>query len=115
MNWGLEIAKLLYVTIVGVVLFLFFSLFLDVFCFAVGGGWQPLLGKWPVFGGTVSAAFYSPPGAVISLLLGFGIMARVILGDKTPAMLDFLDKRDRAVELVSVDASREDVNIDEEE
>lgn len=90
-NWGLEILKFIYVLIVSVTLFLFFTLVLDVFCWVTFGGWKPLLGKWPVFSGTVSAALYSPFWHVFSLLLGFGIMARVILGDRTPGLLEGLD------------------------
>lgn len=81
---------MLYVLLVSIVLFLFFGLMLDVFCFLAFGGWNPLLGSWPIFSGTVSSAFYSSGGSVISLIIGFSLMARVILGQNIPTVLLFL-------------------------
>lgn len=101
-NWPLEIAKFLYVTVLSLVLFFFFSLLLDTFCFLAFGGWNPLLGKWPIFTGTVSAGFYSPLGSVISLLLGLGTMARVILDDRVPIALEFLVSKDEEGNLAEI-------------
>ena len=88
----LELAKLAYVLVMGCVLFLFFALLLDAFCVMAFGGWNPLLGSWPIFSGTVSAGLYSPVGSVVSLLIGLMLMARVMLGDRTPGLLLFLTK-----------------------
>ena len=57
-HFGLELGRYLVFTVVGVVLFLFFTLFLDVVSLVIGGGWNPLLGEWPIFSGTVSAVVY---------------------------------------------------------
>ncbi|MEM7037371.1 MAG: hypothetical protein AAF570_10350 [Bacteroidota bacterium] len=106
-HWSLEIAKFGYVTVVSLVLFLFFCLMLDMFCWLFFGGWDPLLGKWPIFSGTMSAAFYAPFGSVLSLLIGLGIMARVMLGEKTPTVLEFMLKSESGQE---DDALKESAN-----
>ncbi|MEM6269758.1 MAG: hypothetical protein AAF998_09990 [Bacteroidota bacterium] len=91
--WSLEIAKVLYALVMTVVLFLFFTLVLDAFCLLAFGNWNALLGKWPIFSGTVNSAFYSPPLPVISLLIAFTAMGRIILGGHTPYILSFLEAR----------------------
>jgi hypothetical protein len=85
-----EAIKFLYVLLVAGMVFLFFCLLLDLFGWAVGGGWNPLLGSWPIFSGTVSAVVYGSMGTVLALLLGVGAIARIILWDRVPVMLDFL-------------------------
>lgn len=86
-NWLLEIARFIYGFVFLAVLFLFFTLLLDAFCLLAFGGWNALLGKWPIFSGTVNSALYSPPAHVISLLTGLAIMARIIQGDRIPYIL----------------------------
>jgi hypothetical protein len=91
-NWPLEIGKFSYALLMSIVLFLFFTLLLDAFCLLAFGSWNSLLGSWPIFSGTVNSAFYSPWAHVLSLVMGQGIMARIILGGRTPYILSFLEK-----------------------
>jgi hypothetical protein len=88
---GLEVGRFVVFMVVGVVLFLFFTLLLDLVGLVVGGGWNPLLGDWPIFSGTVSAMLYSAKGSVIILLLSFGVLMRLLIGPVTPSILSFLD------------------------
>jgi hypothetical protein len=90
----LEVIKFVYVLIVASMVFLFFCLLLDLFTLLVGGGWNPLLGSWPIFSGTVSAVVYGGFWTVASLVLGVGVVGRVILWDRHPVMLDFLGQPD---------------------
>lgn len=85
LNWQ-EISKWLYVLVISIFLFLFFCLLLDGFCFLAFGGWQPLLGKWPIFSGTVSIAFYGSPLLLAVLVFGLAGVSRLILGDDVPGL-----------------------------
>ena len=69
-------------------MFLFFCLFLDLFCFLAFGGWQPLLGQWPIFSGSVSLVFFGDPWKVLLLILGLAGTARIMLGKRVPAVLE---------------------------
>lgn len=93
---GLEIGRYLVFTTVGVVLFLFFTLFLDVVGLFIGGGWNPLLGDWPIFSGTVSAMVYGSKASVITLILSFGVIARLVAGPVTPSIIAFLEPKAEA-------------------
>ena len=83
----MEVAKWIYGLIVGGMVFLFFCLTLDLFCFWIGSGWNPLLGAWPIFAGTVSAVFYSDFVTCILLLLGLAVIARLVIWDRIPGIL----------------------------
>ncbi len=76
--------------VVATVLFLFFCLFLDAFCWICFGGWQPLLGQWPIFSGSVSLAYFGENWKVIILGLGLAGTARIILGKKVPWLVAYL-------------------------
>lgn len=86
-NIGREIIKWLYVFTVAAVMFLFFCLFLDVFSYVFLGGWRPLIGKWPIFSGTVSSIIYGPPFLVAFLLIGLAGIGRITLGNDVPGIL----------------------------
>ena len=86
MNLGIEIGKWVYVFIVSTVVFLFFCLFLDLFCL-VFFGWNPLLGAWPIFSGTISLLVYGNPAMVLILVLALTSIARIMLGDRIPLLL----------------------------
>jgi hypothetical protein len=86
----LEGLKILYGLFVGGIVFLFFCLLLDVFALTVAGGWNPLLGSWPIFSGTVASVIYGEWGVVLCLLIGVGTIARIILWDRTPFLLAFV-------------------------
>ena len=73
--------------IIAMVLFLFFCLFLDAFCFLFLGGWQPLVGKWPIFSGSISLFFYADPWKVLILVLGMGGLARILIGKSVPGVV----------------------------
>ena len=83
MKWGLEIAKWIYVFSISAVLFLFFCLFLDLFCLLFFG-WNPLVGPWPIFSGTISVVYYGHPGMVFILCVCLAAMARIMLGKREP-------------------------------
>lgn len=93
-NWLMEMARFVYGFVVLAVLFLFFTLLLDAFCLLAFDGWNALLGKWPIFSGTVNSALYSPPAHVISLLIGLAIMARIIQGDRIPYLLQIIFEKE---------------------
>lgn len=86
MNWGLEIGKWIYVLVVSTVVFLFFCLFLDLFCL-VFFGWNPLLGAWPIFSGTISLLVYGNPVMVLVLVAALASIARIMLGERIPYLL----------------------------
>lgn len=90
----LETLKFLYGLAVSGVLFLFFCLLLDLFCLWVGGGWDPMLGTWPIFTGTVGIVFYGPSSSSIGLVLGLGIVARLVMWNKVPALLEGLAQQE---------------------
>lgn len=84
MNWGLEIAKFIYCTAISALLFLFFTLVLDLIVLLVGGGWNPILGDWPIFSGTISVVYYGDKLMVTTLVICLGWMGRMVLGDRVP-------------------------------
>lgn len=86
----LEILKFLYGLVVAGMLFLFLCLILDLYACWVGGGWNPLLGSWPIFRGTVGELLYGSWGMIICLLSGLGGIARIVLWQHTPSLLSFL-------------------------
>lgn len=90
MKTGIEIAKWGYTLIVSMVMFLFFCLFLDLFCFLAFGGWQPLLGNWPIFSGSVSLVFFGDPWKVLILIFGLAGTARIMLGSRMPGLLEMI-------------------------
>lgn len=92
LNIGLEIAKFFYTLLVGGMIFLFFCLSLDSFCWIVAGGWNTFLGAWPIFSGTVSVLVYGSWGAVLFLLACYGLICRIVLWDSIPTLLEFLLK-----------------------
>ena len=61
-----------------------------MFCLVAFGGWQPLLGKWPIFSGTVSLVYFGDPWKVIVLILGLAGTARIMLGKRVPGLLEAL-------------------------
>ena len=81
--------KWIYAFSVAAVMFLFFCLLLDLFCYGVYGGWRPLLGKWPIFSGTVSSVVYAPIGLVIFLVVCLAGIARIVMGRSVPEFLLF--------------------------
>ena len=85
--FGKEILKWIYAFAVAAVMFLFFCLLLDLFCYAVYGGWRPLLGKWPIFSGTVSSVIYAPVGLVIFLVVCLAGISRIVMGNNVPEVL----------------------------
>jgi hypothetical protein len=87
---ALEAIKFLYSLLVGGIVFLFFCLLLDLFGWVAGGGWNPLLGSWPIFSGTVASVVFGDFVTVSALLLSMGGIARIILWDREPLVLDFL-------------------------
>ncbi len=90
----LEISKCVYAMLVATMVCLFFCLLLDLLGYVVGGGWNVLLGAWPIFSGTVSAVVYGSWGTVLCLLLGLGLIARIILWDSTPSLLTLFWQQD---------------------
>lgn len=84
----LEILKTMYSFVMAGFVFLFFCLLLDVFGWAVAGGWNPLLGSWPIFSGTVAAVVYGSWGTVLCLGVGVALIARIILWDRTPLLIE---------------------------
>lgn len=82
-----ELVRWLYVTVVGIVLALFFTLLLDGFCFLAFNGWQPLLGPWPIFSGSVGVVYFGNGWSVLALVIGLGSVGRIMLGDREPVML----------------------------
>jgi hypothetical protein len=89
---ALETAKWIYGLLVAGMLFLFFCLVLDLLSYWIGSGWNPLLGQWPIFSGTVAAIGYSNPVMVVSLLLGAAAIARLVIWDQVPGLLSLLMK-----------------------
>lgn len=87
-----EIFKWLYGLFLGCLVFLFLCLLLDVFCYWIGGGWNPLLGEWPIFSGTLVATVYSDGFTVGCLLLGFSAICRLVMWNWVPEILGFLMK-----------------------
>lgn len=71
-------------------MFLFLCLILDSFCFMVGGGWQPLLGNWPIFSGTISLVYFGSTWKVIFLILGLVGTARIMLGARLPTVIKLM-------------------------
>ena len=86
---------------VSVIVFLFFCLFLDLFCFLAFGGWNPLLGNWPVFKGTVSILPYDDPWKVLILVLGLAGIARILIGKITPGLITMMFQKEEAAALES--------------
>ncbi len=82
-----ELAKWIYGLLMGGMLFLFFCLVLDGISYWIGSGWNPLLGEWPIFSGTVAAISYSNGWIVSTLLLGVAGIARLLIWDKVPGIL----------------------------
>lgn len=83
----LEVVKCAYAMLVASMVCLFFCLLLDLLGFVAGGGWNVLLGAWPIFSGTVAAVVYGSWGTVLCLLIGLGVIARIILWDSMPSLL----------------------------
>lgn len=102
----LEIGRFIVFSTVAVVMFLFFSLFLDVVGLVVGGGWNPLLGDWPIFSGTVSAMAYGDKLSVAALVLSLGLIARMVAGPVTPAIIAFLEPKSDSEALASPEKDR---------
>jgi hypothetical protein len=94
----LEMGRFVVFTTVAVVMFLFFTLLLDVVGLVLGGGWNPLLGDWPIFSGTVSAVVYSSKLSVAALLVSLGLIARLVAGPETPGIIAFLEPREASRE-----------------
>ena len=90
----LECLKWVYAMAVAAMVCLFFCLLLDVLGYVVGGGWNVLMGAWPIFSGTVAAVVYGSWGTVLCLLVGFASIARIILWDSTPSLLQVLWQQD---------------------
>lgn len=86
MKYLLELGKWTYGFLWGSLIFLFFCLVLDVIGFWVGSGWNPLLGRWPMFSGTVSAVAYSDGATVFVLMVAFAGICRLVIWDRTPAV-----------------------------
>ena len=82
-----ELAKWIYGLLIGGMLFLFFCLVLDGISYWIGSGWNPLLGEWPIFSGTVAAIGYGNGWTVGSLLLGVAGISRLLIWDKVPGLL----------------------------
>ena len=91
-DWILEVCKWIYGALIGATIFLFFCLCLDGFSYWVCSGWNPLLGQWPIFSGTRSVVFYGDRLTLIVLLVGFFGIARLVIWDRVPVMLQFLVK-----------------------
>jgi hypothetical protein len=100
MDWGLEVAKLLWSVLAALIFLLIFVFLLDVFVYVISGGWiNPEdgrnIGDWPIVSGTIRAALYSPLSHVSGIVFGLGVMARVMLGNHTPILLGFLDAKEK--------------------
>jgi hypothetical protein len=89
---ALEVAKWVYGWWMGAMVFLFFCLVLDFIGYWIGGGWNPLLGQWPIFSGTLSAVFYDAFWRVLLLMLGLACMGRLVIWNRVPGLLGFLVK-----------------------
>ena len=83
----LEIAKWIYGLVMGSMLFLFFCLVLDAVCYWIGSGWNPLLGSWPIFAGTVGAVLYNDVATVVLLVAGLAVIGRLIIWDRVPPIV----------------------------
>jgi len=94
----LEIFKWLYLFLMSAVLFLFFCLILDSFCYLVGGGWQPLLGHWPIFSGSISLLYFGSFWKVACLLLGLVGTARIMLGKRVPMLIQMVFSEESGVD-----------------
>lgn len=82
-----EILKFIYCIMLALACILCFALVIDLLSLAIAGGWQWELGKFPAVSGTLrslsdSGAFYT-----ISLLVGSGSIARMIMGETVPFFL----------------------------
>lgn len=88
----LELGKWIYGLLVAGMLFLFFCLLLDLFSYWIASGWNPMLGQWPVFSGTVAALGYGSPATVICLVGACAAIARLIIWDRVPGLLQWAVK-----------------------
>jgi hypothetical protein len=91
-HFGIEALRFLLVLGIGLVLFLFFTLILDVIGWVAYGGWNPLLGSWPIFASTVSITFYGGKAAVAILIISYGILCRMVAGPVNFGVLHVLGK-----------------------
>jgi hypothetical protein len=88
----LEFGKWVYGLVMAGMLFLFFCLLLDLFSYWIASGWNPMLGQWPVFSGTVAALGYGSPATVICLLFAAAAIARLMMWDRIPGLLQLAVK-----------------------
>ena len=84
-----EIFTLIYAGAFGMLLLLFFCLVLDVFC-GLLFGWNPLVGTWPIFSGTVSAFVYGEVWLILVLLIGIAGSTRFALGKREIYLIEWL-------------------------
>lgn len=91
-RFGLEIGRFVLFLAIGLLLFLFLTLVLDVVGYVSFGGWNPHLGSWPIFGSTISVAVFGSKIPLVVLILSYGILCRMIVGPVTPGVLRWLDR-----------------------
>lgn len=89
-----EILKFLYCILIAFAGILAFAFVIDLLSLAIAGQWQWELGRFPAVSGTIrslsdSGLFYS-----LSLLIGSGGIARMIMGSTTPFFLAQDEKSD---------------------
>jgi hypothetical protein len=94
---GLEIGRFVLFLVIGLMLFLFLTLVLDVVGYVAFGGWNPHLGAWPVFGSTISVAVFGSKLPLVVLILSYGILCRMIVGPVTPGILRWLDREQKTL------------------
>ena len=80
-----EITKFIYCMLLAGITVISIALFLDLFCLIFLGGWHPLTGKFPIVKGSLHSFYF--PAATFWLLVGFGGMARMMLGKHIPSLL----------------------------
>ncbi len=85
----IEIVRWVYLLLTSGIIFLFFCLLLDLFCLTFFG-WNPLIGPWPIFSGTISAIYYGDILMVLTLILSLGGIARIMVGKRNLIFIEVL-------------------------
>lgn len=86
-----EVILFLYALLLGLLMIFALAGFADLFTYLFFG-WSDYLGSWPAVNASASL-LYAPQAtgstvaSTLSILIGFGLMARVIMGSKRPFFL----------------------------